>query len=77
MKENKHRNVVNYLDSYLVGESELWVSCMTIILVITMMCDGCVVLYYGGEIALIVHLRGRGAGLPFIYILGDFWVGNF
>ena len=26
MKENKHRNVVNYLDSYLVGESELWVS---------------------------------------------------
>ena len=25
MKENKHRNVVNYLDSYLVGESELWV----------------------------------------------------
>jgi len=29
MKENKHRNVVNYLDSYLVGESELWVSWTT------------------------------------------------
>lgn len=26
MRENKHHNVVNYLDSYLVGE-ELWVSC--------------------------------------------------
>jgi serine/threonine protein kinase len=25
MRENKHPNVVNYLDSYLVGE-ELWVS---------------------------------------------------
>lgn len=24
MRENKHQNVVNYLDSYLVGE-ELWV----------------------------------------------------
>lgn len=25
MRENKHPNVVNYLDSYLVGE-ELWVT---------------------------------------------------
>ena len=25
MRENKHQNIVNYLDSYLVGE-ELWVS---------------------------------------------------
>lgn len=25
MRENKHPNVVNYLDSYLVGEGELWV----------------------------------------------------
>ena len=25
MKENKHTNVVNYLDSYLVGDAELWV----------------------------------------------------
>lgn len=25
MRENKHANIVNYLDSYLVGE-ELWVS---------------------------------------------------
>jgi serine/threonine protein kinase len=24
MRENKHQNIVNYLDSYLVGE-ELWV----------------------------------------------------
>ena len=26
MRENKHPNIVNYVDSYLVGE-ELWVSC--------------------------------------------------
>ena len=26
MKENKQRNIVNYLDSYLVGDTELWVS---------------------------------------------------
>ena len=25
MKENKQRNIVNYLDSYLVGDTELWV----------------------------------------------------
>ena len=25
MKENKHDNIVNYLDSYLVGTDELWV----------------------------------------------------
>lgn len=25
MRENKHPNVVNYLDSYLVGDGELWV----------------------------------------------------
>lgn len=25
MKEIKHPNIVNFLDSYLVGESELWV----------------------------------------------------
>ena len=25
MRENKHPNIVNYIDSYLVGE-ELWVS---------------------------------------------------
>jgi len=25
MRENKHPNIVNYVDSYLVGE-ELWVS---------------------------------------------------
>lgn len=27
MKENKHPNIVNYLDSYLLGE-ELWVSAL-------------------------------------------------
>lgn len=26
MKEIKQPNIVNFLDSYLVGESELWVS---------------------------------------------------
>ena len=26
MKEIKHPNIVNYVDSFLVGESELWVS---------------------------------------------------
>ena len=26
MKEIKHPNIVNFVDSYLVGESELWVS---------------------------------------------------
>ena len=26
MKEIKHSNIVNFVDSYLVGESELWVS---------------------------------------------------
>lgn len=25
MKEIKHPNIVNFVDSYLVGESELWV----------------------------------------------------
>ena len=33
MRENKHGNIVNYVDSYLVGE-ELWVSS-----VITYMCN--------------------------------------
>ena len=28
MKEIKHPNIVNFVDSYLVGESELWVSCV-------------------------------------------------
>ncbi len=26
MKEIKHPNIVNYVDSFLVGEAELWVS---------------------------------------------------
>lgn len=25
MRENKHANVVNYVDSYLVSDEELWV----------------------------------------------------
>ena len=29
MRENKHPNIVNYVDSYLVGE-ELWVSCLNL-----------------------------------------------
>ena len=30
MKENKHPNIVNYLDSYLIGE-ELWVRVVTML----------------------------------------------
>lgn len=30
MRENQNPNIVNYLDSYLVGE-ELWVSCCEVV----------------------------------------------
>lgn len=30
MKEIKHPNIVNFVDSYLVGEAELWVSVVCI-----------------------------------------------